>query len=185
MSTKGNPGPFDGMERAQPGEPVFTLRAHDPLAPRFVKLWVWQRRKAIRRAHAAGDINDEKRDLELIQCREAENIAFEMDEWQAGEAGQPIEAKADDKAEGKSYLGNTRSDADLEAEQLWQARKEFGRQAQNAIAEITESSERLAKWGFRSTIEIAMAGIEKLREAADRVAPKGGYSPADLDKEWD
>lgn len=44
MSTKDAPGPFDGMARALPGEPVFTLRAHDPLAPGLVLEWVDRRR---------------------------------------------------------------------------------------------------------------------------------------------
>lgn len=45
MSTKMEPGPFDGMAKAAPDEPVFTLRAHDPLAPGLVHEWVRLRRE--------------------------------------------------------------------------------------------------------------------------------------------
>lgn len=90
MSTKEAPGPFDGMERARPGEPVFTLRAHDPLAPGLVHEWVDRRRKAIREAFGREEITEAKRELELLQCREAEELAWSMEAWRKGELAERI-----------------------------------------------------------------------------------------------
>lgn len=83
MSTKTEPGPFDGMARAEPDEPVFTLRAHDPLAPGLVHEWVDRRRKAIREAFTRGEMSEAKRELELIQCKEAEELAWSMAQGRA------------------------------------------------------------------------------------------------------
>lgn len=181
-SVKGTPGPFDGMERAQEGEPVFTLRAHDPLAARLVKVWVWVRRRAIRAAFAKGDINEEKRDLELVQCREAEEIAFSMDEWRAGVEGSA--AAVAGKANPASYLGNDRTERDLEAQRLWQARKRLEKECANAEAEILEAAAALSPWGFGSVRRKAQRAVAVVRATRELVA-KAGYSVADLDKEWD
>lgn len=186
-SRKGSPGPFDGLERAQPGEPVFTLRAHDKLAPRLVKVWVWLKRRLIRKAFAEGEINKEKRDLELVQCREAEDIAFEMDEWQARDQAEPApmsdEVEPEDKP-AQNYSGIKKSEDELRAERMWQARKRFERQCQNAIAEITDAAADLEQYGFAIGRGLASEGIEKIRQACAAVAPKRGYSTADLDKEY-
>lgn len=39
MATKNNPGQFDCYAKADPDEPLFTLRAKDPRAPYLVELW--------------------------------------------------------------------------------------------------------------------------------------------------
>jgi hypothetical protein len=44
MGTKNNPGPYDCYGKADPDEPLFTLRAKDPIAPFLVELWVATRR---------------------------------------------------------------------------------------------------------------------------------------------
>ena len=90
MSTKEEPGPFDGLERAEPDEPVFTLRAHDAFAAPLVHEWVRLRREWIIRA----DLSPEKEELELIQCREAEEIAWRMVDWRNGTTAKPPEAEA-------------------------------------------------------------------------------------------
>ena len=43
MGTKANPGKFDCHNKAADDEPLFTLRAKDPIAPQLVLIW-----KAIR-----------------------------------------------------------------------------------------------------------------------------------------
>ena len=43
MGTKNNPGRFDCHAKADPDEPIFTLRANDPLAPHVVRLWAFLR----------------------------------------------------------------------------------------------------------------------------------------------
>ena len=39
MGTKNNPGKFDCYAKAHPDEPIFVLRANDPLAPALVRTW--------------------------------------------------------------------------------------------------------------------------------------------------
>lgn len=39
MGTKNNPGKYDCYNKAGPDEPLFTLRAKDPEAPRLVRQW--------------------------------------------------------------------------------------------------------------------------------------------------
>ena len=44
MATKNNPGEFDCYQAAADDEPLFVLRANDPLAPTLVRLWVEMRK---------------------------------------------------------------------------------------------------------------------------------------------
>lgn len=39
MGTKLNPGPYDCYTKAAPDEPIFILRAKDPIAPIMVQMW--------------------------------------------------------------------------------------------------------------------------------------------------
>ena len=40
MGTKANPGQFDCYAAAADDEPLFVLRANDPLAPSLLRIWV-------------------------------------------------------------------------------------------------------------------------------------------------
>ena len=40
MGTKSEPGRFDCYGKAEPDEPIFTLLARDPAAPRLIRDWV-------------------------------------------------------------------------------------------------------------------------------------------------
>ena len=40
MGTKANPGSYDCYGAADDDEPLFTLRARDPLAPVLIRTWV-------------------------------------------------------------------------------------------------------------------------------------------------
>lgn len=42
MGTKNNPGRYDCYNKADGDEPIFTLRANDPVAPRIVIEWARQ-----------------------------------------------------------------------------------------------------------------------------------------------
>lgn len=64
MATKQNPGKYDCYGKAAVDEPLFTLRAKDPLAPKLVRLW----------ADLAEDQPADKRD-------EARKCAADMEEW--------------------------------------------------------------------------------------------------------
>lgn len=94
MGTKANPGKFDCYGKAAADEPLFTLRAKDPVAPQLVLVW---------RALRAGEFAQADFHLEMAKRRwaavveagqrsalaldnekslEACNVAQAMIEWQ-------------------------------------------------------------------------------------------------------
>lgn len=169
MSTKQEPGPFDGMARARPDEPVFTLRAHDPLAAALVHQWVAQRRAAIRLA----DLSPEKEELELLQCREAEELAWSMDAWRKGEIGKLAEALEEGAAPPAAYSGHTASDEELAAKVRYDAIKAAGSLLNNAIAGITDAAtDHLAPHGFPHERAVILTVADRLKAVSSHIAPK-------------
>lgn len=169
MSTKQEPGPFDGMARARPDEPVFTLRAHDPLAAALVHQWVAQRRAAIRLA----DLSPEKEELELLQCREAEELAWSMEAWRKGEIGKLAEALEEGAAPPAAYSGHTASDEELAAKVRYDAIKAAGSLLSNAIAGITDAAtDHLAPHGFQHERAVILTVADRLKAVSSHIAPK-------------
>jgi hypothetical protein len=170
MSTKDEPGPFDGLERAEPGEPVFPLRAKDPLAATLVRQWVDWRRTMINHDR---DMPDAKRELELIQCREAEDVAFAMDEWRAG-----LSSKEQPGPEAKKGVptGQDMTAEELAVKERFDALRSAGEKVSNAIGIIGDAAdllrfERLSGHydpDARRLLHLA----DKLRLAAEQFRPK-------------
>ena len=77
MGTKANPGSYDCYGAADDDEPLFTLRARDPLAPVLVKLWV-ELRKMTRHGHT---VLSPDRTREIEKQREALRCASDMEAW--------------------------------------------------------------------------------------------------------
>lgn len=75
MTTKAKAlrNPASCLNKAAPDEPVFVLRARDPLAAQAVRLWA---------AMAAGVHEPEK-------CASALDIAVEMDAWRTPSGAMP------------------------------------------------------------------------------------------------
>lgn len=176
MSTKEMPGPFDGMAKAKPDEPVFTLRAHDPLAPGLVHEWVDRRRKAIREAFSREEITEAKRDLELIQCKEAEELAWEMAAWRKGElANMAEELEHPELPPVDTYSGNTASADEIAARQQYETIKRAGTLLQNGIAQVHEASEEVLIVLGESMIParaVIVAARDRLKAVAEHIAPK-------------
>lgn len=173
MSTKTEPGPFDGMARAEPDEPVFTLRAHDPLAPGLVHEWVDRRRKVIREAFAREEITEAKRELELLQCSEAEELAWSMEAWRKGEIGKLAEALEEGAAPPAAYSGHTASDEELAAKVRYDAIKAAGSLLSNAIAGITDAAtDHLAPHGFPHERAVILTVADRLKAVSSHIAPK-------------
>lgn len=172
MSTKTEPGPFDGMARAEPDEPVFTLRAHDPLAPGLVHEWVDRRRKAIREAFGREEITEAKRELELLQCREAEELAWSMDAWRKGELAE-IAEELEEKAAAPTYSGITKSEDELAAKARYDAIKAAGTLINNAVAGITDAAnDQLAAHGFITERAVILTVADRLKAVSAHIAPK-------------
>lgn len=166
MSTKEQPGPFDGLERAEPGEPVFTLRAHDVSAPALVAEWVRLRREAIN----SGNMSEEKRELELIQCREAEEIGWSMIDWRSGV--QAVAAPEVKEGETPKYSGHQSSEEELAAKKRYDVIKAAVATLNNALSEAVDAASSLAEYGFGSERAVILAAADRLKAVSDHIAPK-------------
>lgn len=150
VSRKDSPGYFDGMERAQPGEPVFTLRGNDALAASLVSLWCERRREAI----LAASFSDERRAIELIQVQEAEEIGWAMNDWRKG----IVDSEETPKPQIVTYSGNELDATELEAKIRHDALKGAASTLHNALAEVSDTAVLL------DTLNLPGAGM-RLREA--------------------
>lgn len=72
MGTKRNPGKYDCYAKAEPDEPIFVLRASDPLAADLVRTWAG--RYAWNSSARGG--GDEEKYEEALACAEAMEIWY-------------------------------------------------------------------------------------------------------------
>ena len=80
MGTKAHPGPFDCHAGAADDEPIFTLRANDPLAADLVREWA--RRHIVQKLIKEGCSLNTTRS----KCLEAIDCADDMDRWRSATA---------------------------------------------------------------------------------------------------
>lgn len=172
-STKENPGPFDGLERAEPDEPVFPLRAHDPLAADLVRQWIDRKRQMMVSQFHEGQIDEEKYRLEMIQCAEADEIAMAMDDWREGRSDEPapVEVEPEKKQEPK-YSGHEDTQEEIEARDQYLLIKAASTQLRNAVGEVTFACEKLASYGFQPERAICLAMRSGLNNVASHIEPK-------------
>lgn len=85
MGTKNNPGEYDCYAAAAPDEPLFILRANDPLAPHLVRLWAAARCAEPYEMRRAGVeltiVASRRREFEPSKIAEAEACANAMIVW--------------------------------------------------------------------------------------------------------
>lgn len=80
MSTKENPGTFDCLKNAMPGEEMFVLLARDPSAPECIEAWCQKRLRAI--VDGARSFSD------ITQVAEAYACAQRMRIWRRDHNGE-------------------------------------------------------------------------------------------------
>jgi hypothetical protein len=85
MATKNNPGAYDCHRAAAPDEPLFTLRANDPLAPGMVRGWAMQRVHQILGGQKPNVPAQWAKVAEAIKCAE------DMEVWRAEKMAAPHE----------------------------------------------------------------------------------------------
>lgn len=177
MSTKTEPGAFDGMERAEPDEPVFTLRAHDDLAAGLVMEWVRMRRAAV----MASNLPPEKEELELVQCREAEEVAWSMREWRAG-ASAKAEGSEDQPA--AKYSGHTSSAEELAAKARYDVVKGSASKLHNCLSEAIDAADALEPYGYAAERAVVHRAADHIKAVAMHIQPKrASYSTVDPEPE--
>lgn len=174
VATKDTPGQFDGMERAKPGEPVFTLRAHDILAAPLVFDWVERKRAIIRAATEQEDeskrMSPAKRQLELEQVRDAENIALEMIEWRRVKREPET---VDELVAQPAYTGREPSRSEVRQKEQLAAMKEATARLDNAAAAISDAIDALPR-GTGAIKEQLRAMLKDVQAKADAIRPKRG-----------
>jgi hypothetical protein len=93
MATKSDPGKFDCYAKAADDEPIFTLRAKDPIAPGLIRAWRFLRAGDIhgaeiqlRGAHFAwGQSGRTNLPFDSEKSQEAERCAVAMERWREKE----------------------------------------------------------------------------------------------------
>lgn len=92
MGTKSLPGLYDCYTQAEADEPIFTLRANDPLAPGLVMMWATLRNGGIGGAieQLSKLANDSNVQFHIVtnpanpeKIEEAESCANAMLDWRA------------------------------------------------------------------------------------------------------
>lgn len=165
MNTKADPSYFDGMERAEPDEPVFPLRAKDDLAAPLVRDWVDRRRKQI----LSADLPDDKRRLELMQCTDADLIAAAMDDWRAGRKDQ--DAEIPQAAKTPRYSGNETDPDELAAKLHFDAQKEAARRLDNIVAELVDVAKLLHDLDITHSAGVEATAV-LMKGVAEDIRPK-------------
>ncbi|MGL5735484.1 MAG: hypothetical protein ACRCYS_11510 [Beijerinckiaceae bacterium] len=173
-STKAEPGPFDAMEKARDDEPVFTLLGRDPDAPDTIKAWVERRRKRLLQEGGAQD--EETIRGELIQCTEAETIAWAMNNWRKGKSEEPAVMER----VGYSGISLSPSDADTKAHALRALHADLCEAAfytNNAIEklaamEITDAQLHTMMGKLGIPVFTLSDALEIIQEADKAIAPR-------------
>lgn len=80
MGTKANPGKYDCYAKAYDNEPIFILRAKDPLAAALVDLWANLQVREYRRENDSDLLTGEQEE----KVREARDCAETMRLWRRG-----------------------------------------------------------------------------------------------------
>ena len=82
MGTKNNPGDYDCYAAARHDEPVFTLRAHDELAPTIVRIWAIMYLKDKRETTPTSE--QDRKYHEALKCAE------DMEKWHRKEGERMV-----------------------------------------------------------------------------------------------
>jgi hypothetical protein len=165
VSTKDIPGPLDGLQRAKPGEPVFTLQGGDPLAPPLVREWVRKRREA-----ALQMPEGPEQDAQLIRCREADEIAMDMDAYRRGE----VETEARTANVPTTSYGGAGSEDMAAAIRLSQLRLHHARKLDNAVSDTVDAAAFSRTIDLIDTAEELEDAAAVIRRVAEDVRPSRG-----------
>lgn len=133
MSTKISPGPFDAFDKAEIGEPIFTLIGRDPCAPATITEWARLRRNRAIRLWGESQRRSDKvlLDAEMKQCAEAEELALEFGDYRSG--AEEIEGKP------STYQEVRRTKEELDQAEATKRRGEACRHLREAAYHLAEA----------------------------------------------
>lgn len=87
MGTKSEPGPIDCYAAAEPDEPIFVLKANDPLAPNVIDMWADMRERESLALYRIGAISSERLGEKIQKAIQARIVARQMREWKEKNGG--------------------------------------------------------------------------------------------------
>ena len=89
MATKNNPGEYDCYTHADGDEPIFTLRANDPIASLTIQFWI-----GCRRIYYSffDQLTTTPYEEEAKKWKEAKKVALEMEVWRIRNKKQMVGA---------------------------------------------------------------------------------------------
>lgn len=155
LSTAEQPSPFDPLDRMPPDEPRFVIRGSDPAGPNAITEWARVRRNLAFKQYGPDATGDARRLLEadLVQCKEAEELALLWREIQQGHevpdeqratyAGLELteeQIAASRRQKNQAELLRHLRDADFYASEL------FGAEGAPEMAQLHELSVTAAEW---------------------------------------
>lgn len=156
VSTRERAGPYDGLENAKPGEPIFTLQGGDPFAPATILFWANLAREAGRAADNSEDA------LKLLRkAGSAEEAAWAFAEYQKGL----------DPVAGVRIPYNVALDDDRKAEVAGLA--EVADHVYNAIAHLSDAAAGLKALQLCPEAEVALRDVlEPINAAVRDIEPR-------------
>lgn len=185
VPTKEEPGPFDGMENAKPGEPVFTLQGGDPLSAPLVQLWADAARvragsgtldassfAKLAQVATTDQAGKHKREELLLRATEAEGIGWAMDAYRKAE--QVVERVTE------SYSGHVQSEESKAEAKRQQGLHDLAQRLEEAKYHANETADALdAMEGFHDLAEMLRATVGQLDAVAVAIRPKRAAMPVD------
>lgn len=167
MSSIDQPGAYDALEKAAPGEPMFPLLGRDPDAPSTITEWCRLRRNRAFKLYGHSKRSRDKKllEAELAQCANAERIAEEMTDWRAGQ---------ESPAAVRVSHGVQRTEVELaeaaERDRLAKAVRHL-READYYVCEASDALVALGKAGEITQADLAMM-MARIKGIADEHTPK-------------
>lgn len=150
IATKETLGSYDAIETAKPGEPLFPIQGGDPFGPPTVLFWA-----DLARTAARAEVDPKKAKYMLRKASDAEQIAWEMQAYQRGEAAQAVKRA--------QYIETVDID-ELEHDQAVRAARIHGAgRLNNIVGQMVEVAETL------EALETCDAATAMLRNAVERL----------------
>lgn len=163
MSTPDKPTEFDALVKIREGEPYFALLGRDRLSVPLILEWAQMNRE-----HAMANYAGEKLEHELRQSTEAEELAWQMEDYREGV--NMIRERGEEKPK-PAYTGTVLDPETAARSHAHNTKVRAVTALQNSIAELTTVATALEDVDGVASASIR-AQIRAMREIADTLEPR-------------
>ena len=177
IGTAANPSAFDPLADMPPDEPRFVLRGKDQSSPPAITAWSHDRRnRAFREFNAIDNPSEQDRlklKSELEQCREADELAMGMREWQQDHAAP----EGDPRATYNAIERTQEQLAELARSKRLEAIRRHVQEGRYHVCEVRDGLADMGLIGDAMVTELT-AMLDRLQAISDEHDPKAeGYQP--------